>query len=576
MSEICDKASEIVFLGPWCIPDKICMESVDSIENRIVPSPWYPTAKRIDAFNYCHSLYETAITKLSIRLNELHGVSCPDKYWRILIGSWLFHYIMILFDRYKRLVIALDTFPSLYTYVLPKEKCSLVSYSTDDFLFRFGKVKGDLYNHLLFSIIAHEICPENIIEKDCGYELQTNVIKRGWKRRIFNVLKSPIDNGFRGYILLNEMYHISLKELIFLKVKTGFNRLNFVEMFGSSLSDNMLLKDKCSKNMRAALKINYTDNGFESILFKTIPEAIPVCYIEDYRYYKDKIKTIDNLKFIGSMVGWTYNEIFKYYSAESLLKGATLAEFQHGGGYGFFAILPKMIQSLEKDIFYSWGWTDKKKSNAKPLPSPYLSRLINTYTGRINKILMVGATVWRFKHGIDTVLFPDDVVSYFHEKNRFLKALKRPLQNKFMYRPGKEVGWKEIDYIMSVSPAAQIVRKKKLVYWMQKAKVVVVDHPHTSFLEALTINVPSVFYWDHEVFLMNSDAEPYFQALKDAGILYSDPVSAAEKANEIFDNPLEWWLSDKVQDVRKEFCSRFAYARRDWIDVWVKEFRKFK
>jgi putative transferase (TIGR04331 family) len=552
------------------------MESIDSTGNKVVPSPWYPPAKRIDAFNYCHSLYEMAITKLSLRLNKLHGVSYPDKYWRILIGPWLLHYITVLFDRYKRLKKALDTFPSFYTYVLPKEKCSLVSYSTDDFMFGgFWKVRDDLYNHFLFSIIAHEICPENIIERDCGYEIKANVIRRGWKRKIFNVLKSPIDKGFRGYILLDEMYHISLKELFMLKVKTGFNRLNFVEMFGSSLPDNMLLIDKYSKDMRATLKIDCTGDEFESILFKVVPEAIPICYIEDYRYHKNKIKTMNNLKFIGSLVGWNYNETFKLYSAESKLNGAKLVEFQHGGGYGSSPIGPMNTLAYEKDVFYSWGWTDKKRKNVKPLPSVYLSRLINTYTGRLNKILMVGTGVDRHIKRIDTVLFPDDITVYFHDKKRFLAALKEVPQSRIMYRPDKELDWKEVDCIMDVCPTIEIVKKKKLMHWMQNAKVVVSDYSGTSFLEALIINVPTVLFWDHEVFLMRSDAEPYLQALRDAGILYKDPVSAAEKVNEIYDNPGEWWLSDKVQDARKEFCRRFAYARRDWIDVWVKELRKF-
>ena len=576
IEEFWDKASKILFLGPWCISDKICMESHDSTENKIVPSPWHPPSKRIDAFNYCHSLYKMAITKLTTRLNKLHGVSCPDKYWRILIGPWLFHYIIVLFDRYKRLEKALDTFPSLYTYVLPKEKCSLVSYSTDDFMFGgLGKVRNDLYNHLLFSVLAHEICPENIIEKDCGYEIKANVIRRGWKRKIFNVLKSPIDKGFRGHVLLNEMYHISLKELFMLKVTTGFNRLNFVEMFDSSLPDNMLLIDKYSKDMRATLKINCMGPGFESILFKTIPEAIPICYIEDYRYHKNKTKTMDNLKFIGSLVGWNYNETFGFYSAESLLKGAILAEFQHGGGHGLVRFDSTYTLASEKDIYYSWGYTDKKRKNVKPLPSPYLSRLINTYTGRLNKILMVGTGGDRYVYKIHEFLFPEDIPVYFHNKRRFLVALKKTPQSRIMYKPGREFGWKEVDYIKTICPTIEIVRKKKLIHWIQNAKVVVSDHPGTSFLEAFTINVPTVLFWNHEVYLMRPDAEPYLQSLRDVGILYKDPVSAAEKVNEIFDNPGEWWLSDKVQGARKEFCSRFAYARKDWLDVWVKELRKF-
>ena len=70
IEEFWDKTSEIMFLGPWCISDKICIESDDYTENKTVPSPWYLPAKRIDAYNYCRSLYEMTITKLSISLTS--------------------------------------------------------------------------------------------------------------------------------------------------------------------------------------------------------------------------------------------------------------------------------------------------------------------------------------------------------------------------------------------------------------------------------------------------------------------------------------------------------------------------
>jgi hypothetical protein len=49
-------------------------------------------------------------------------------------------------------------------------------------------------------------------------ERKINVVRRGWKRKIYNVLESSIDKGFRGYILLNDMCLISFKELLMLKL----------------------------------------------------------------------------------------------------------------------------------------------------------------------------------------------------------------------------------------------------------------------------------------------------------------------------------------------------------------------
>jgi len=111
---------------------------------------------------------------------------------------------------------------------------------------------------------------------------------------------------------------------------------------------------------------------------------------------------------------------------------------------------------------------------------------------------------------------------------------------------------------------------------MQKVKLVVIDHPHTAFIEALTINVPCVFYWDHNVYLMRPEAERYFDLLRDAGILFKDPLSAARKVSEIFDNPKAWWLTPGVQKARIEFCSKYAYTAEDWADVWEKNLNNLK
>lgn len=94
------------------------------------------------------------------------------------------------------------------------------------------------------------------------------------------------------------------------------------------------------------------------------------------------------------------------------------------------------------------------------------------------------------------------------------------------------------------------------------------------FLEALTINAPCIFYWDHDVYLIRKEAEEYFGILRDSGILYKDPISAAKKVNEIFDDPMNWWLKEEVQNARSVFCERFAYTKKNWLKEWTDELKK--
>ena len=134
----------------------------------------------------------------------------------------------------------------------------------------------------------------------------------------------------------------------------------------------------------------------------------------------------------------------------------------------------------------------------------------------------------------------------------------------------------EVEAVKEVCPNAKFALKGKLVSWMKKVKLVVIDHPHTSFIEALTINVPCIFYWDHDVYLMRAPAEEYFDALRKAGILHKTPGGAANKIIEIFENPVRWWSSNDVQKARNTFLERFGYSRKDWLKIWAEELKQIQ
>ena len=42
------------------------------------------------------------------------------------------------------------------------------------------------------------------------------------------------------------------------------------------------------------------------------------------------------------------------------------------------------------------------------------------------------------------------------------------------------------------------------------------------------------------------------------GIIHLTPESAAKQVNEVWDNIDEWWLGDKVQEAKREFCKKYA------------------
>jgi putative transferase (TIGR04331 family) len=580
LSEIWDNNSKLLLTNPWCLMGNNNKRMLRDRDYMVLPSPWEPAALRKTALEYCHVVYEETLLQMYTILNDIHHVSFPLQYWRILIGPWLLHFISAFCDRYTRIGNALKLFPDFHTNVLPVEGCCPVSYSYDDFI-KFGidaKVTDDYYNLILYSIVLYSLCPNSVsvIEMDYKKNYNINVTRYGWKSKLFNKLKKPFENILGGHILMSNMYHLSLKDSLLLKMKFGINRMHFRDFIDFSPPEGTSLLDYYSPGLRKEIRFRSGEDKFQELLLEILPNAIPVCYLETYGYHRRKISQyIDSLKLICSSVGWSYNEEFKFFAAECVSKGARYIEFQHGGNYGTSLAVSDEKLATEKDVYFSWGWKSSDYKNVNVLPSNHLSKLRETHNMKLDNVIFAVTTAPRYDCKIVGAIGPDNISGYFKFQELFILSLRDIIKDKILYRPSKDTGWGEEEHIKRIRADIKVILNDKLVNWMKKAKLVVIDHAHTSFLESLTINVPSVFYWDHDIYSMRQEAEPYFQALRDAGILYKDPVSAARKVNEIFDDPEEWWLSDDVQDARKEFCDRFAYARKDWMDVWVKELRKF-
>ena len=577
INDFWDKDHQLLFLGPWCFANQGGVFDMNDV--LIMTSPWKPAYRIKEASDYCYQIYNKILPQISTKLNKIHNVSHPVEYWRVLLGYWLLHFIHIVYDKYIRIEAVLNQYPDFFTYVLPSERCKPISYSYSDFQFGIdSKSQSDYYILKLISIVTYELCPEKAVVKDYASDEMVNIRKHGWKRRWLNYLKTPFESSFRGKIVLSKMGHLDINDCLRLKTKIGLSNLDFREFLLTDLQIKTSLMRKMSAEMRDRLMIMDYDDRFEALLKKTIIDAIPICYVEDYIHYSSSVSNNAGLNLIGSELGWGHSERFKFFAADAVLKGTQLAEFQHGAGYGSMLSVPIEDLAFERGILYSWGHTSKDNNNVIPLPSPHLSKLIDSHTFNIknNNIVFVGNSVVTYFVRFSFAVYSDNVADYFNSKKDFFSALLEKNRKNIIYRQHKiKDKWQEFKFIKKSFPEIQFDLKTKLVGLMRKANIVVVDHPGTSALEAFVINTPTVLYWDHDGYLVRPEAEPYFQALRDTGILYKDPVSAAEKVNEIFDNPGEWWLSNEVQGVRKKFCDRFAYARKDWIDVWVKELRKF-
>ena len=87
-----NKHEKILLLGEWC---KIYSQKDiwSKLDYQVLPYHWDDRDKRHSDWLYLQSLHEKYLSELAGRLNKIHGANYSDRYWRILIGPWLFFFI---------------------------------------------------------------------------------------------------------------------------------------------------------------------------------------------------------------------------------------------------------------------------------------------------------------------------------------------------------------------------------------------------------------------------------------------------------------------------------------------------
>ena len=576
--EIWDKERHIILLGPWCATDEN-MKLLEGGTYEFAESPWRPFAAKLqEADNYCCGVYESLMPVVGRKLNALHNVERSEKYWRILVGPWLKSFIEILYDRYIRVGKVLERRSDIYTSYISDDQ-DIACYDTHDFVI---ESLTDAFNLKLFSLIARrlKIPAKEVRVESHKYEIEKKTDGRpGFKHRLKMAAIKSFNVFSGGEIVVIGLGHVlgHVKGTEYLKLLLRGLRPYFIDTLKR-------LPFEVSLNDRQSLVFDYEhEDPFVGLLRDILHRAMPTCYIEGYGYYLKNTVTLSGVKVLGSGNGFIFAEDFKFIAANAAENGTKLVEFQHGGGYGIMIVSCFGSALKDRDMFYTWGWS-KIKSGPCPLsrlPSPHLSKIKDTHLCSNEKALYIGNSSGRYFYRLESgIIFPENFVTYIDNIKRFLQNIHEDVAPCLIYRPYPvEYGWKLDKVVLSVCPNIEILRDtgrgKNLTDWMRTVKICVIDNPYTTYIEALAINVPTILFWDHDVWLMSPDVERYFERLRRAGVLYRTPEEAAKKLREVFDNPAAWWNGNEVQSARREFLDVFGYTGKDWIGAWVGELKRF-
>ena len=499
--------------------------------------------------------YKKYLPIISKELNRIHNTQHNLKYWEIIVGPWLMFFIstieFIYLNQEKDNVKETDILLVPYGY----RDFALLTQQNYDYissLKTFVNNKKQAVKYLISKEVKKEFIIKKILSKIYSFISMrlvsfSKIITVDSYFSFFSILKLLIYSKFKI---------IPLKFLNYSKLK-GF-KINL------NIRDNIIIKN------------NEPLDQVDKILAEILPYQIPFAYIEDYRSLVNLIpkKILIKKQIIFNSVGWQENELFKLYCAESFSRRkVTLVGYQHGGfPYGMGDSPIAQIEKNLVDKYLTWGWS-QELNDVK-----FFSIKISKINNFLQKAVFKNSKKILFISTCGSYFFPEgysvpsgkDWNKYCSDQQFFFKYLNKNVEKEVkirMHPDDHRFNNIQKRNFESINNALKYDKNPHLIETLLQTKLVIIDHLHTTFLETLGNNIPTVIFIDESIWQVNSNFYNTYQKLKKANIIHSSPKSAADFINNNFSSIEEWWGSDNVvealNDLQKNYIRLSNQPEKD-------------
>lgn len=556
-----DKKQPVLFLGEWCklYSRKKRWQDLDS---KTLPYHWDDREKLYQDTIYLDKLYEKLLPQLADNLNKIHNTNYSLRYWRIIVGWWLNYFISITYDRYLS-IKSLDV-----SKVKSCKMIDIISVARHNREF-IEWAENDLYNQKIYIDIIKNLNYFKV-EKILKKELET--VKTAIEKQHF-WLKTFLFGGYLRLLPLVFKKHIFFysylrpRNLIKLQLKLKQTlHLEFTKITYKEIGINYIKRNKFIFN-----KVN---DEFANTVLAMIPKYIPKSYVESFVDIKKQVnkKYPNNPKTITTASAHLNNDGFKIWAAEMVEKGSKLFISQHGGNDGTAKWSFYLKHEFEiADKFISWGWNKWQGHQATPLPANKLSYKIN-YNPK-GDILLVCMSLPRYSYHLYSSPVSQQVLIYIQEQINIAKKLNPKLRKLIKYRIYKiDYGWGIKQRITDTGFGdlidSQTNLNKNFYQRLSECRLCVTTYNATTFLETFSANYPTLIFWDKKYWELSNEAKPYYNELLNIGILHYTVESLVKRLEQVYENPMKWWLQEDVQMVVNKFSKQFAYTSKNWLNEW--------
>lgn len=560
------KDQPVLFLGEWCrlYNRKNAWKDLDT---EVVAYHWDDRIKLHQDYQYLQNLYEELLQELTMQLNVIHGTHHSLRYWRILIGPWLGYFVQMLFDRWAMIERAVSQYEIAGVRILQTPSDLVIP---NDMAVFQQLLIGDSWNQSIYGQLLRE--NTHVAIEDLPFDetwQHCEVISEAVKvepfplrDRVRRSLESAAAWVFKTLAGNDEAFFIStylpIKQNLLLQWQLG----QIPKIWRSFPAPRVQSEE--SKRLWSCG--NSTTKGFECIVRTMIPKHIPTLYLEGYA----------NLRKIGEVLPWpqtprviftsnAYNsdDVFKAWAAEKVEADTPIVLGQHGGNFGMALWgFTEDHQHAISDSWISWGWEVEDNPKIRPVGNLKMigRNMCNTSWDTNGDALLVEMAMSRYSYHLYSVPVASQWLDYFEDQSRFVAALPDYMRGQLLVRLYiHDYGWCQEQRWQDRFPHIRIDNGvAPMVSLIGKSRLYISTYNATTFLETLTMNIPTIMFWNPNHWELRQSAKPYFEQLKEVGIFHETPESAARQMARVWDDVAAWWYCEPVQTVREAFCHRYS------------------
>lgn len=514
----------------------------------ITAFPFKDDKKRAEDICKYYSFHK--IKEIYPRLNEINGTNYPFEWWYRVLKVWLNLFIQFLYDRESTVKLFIEKYQD--------EECEVTINNSIEVSFEDGLdfykngTQNTNFNAWVIGQILKKLKPNKWLLKEDINKLiivSNQVTKLSWSERLKNRLRTLFPTI--------TVYGVDFKEALQLEW------LLFQKSIFRKKTDNYKID---------IMKHSYPNPNIEfsldvdKLIFRFLPKV--------FKKVKKHSSSFGLKRYNITGPQLFYFESFKMKYASQAVKNGTLFVNQHGSNYGTAS--SSFVNIAEYDNpFITWGWNKQNdySGNFYDLPSPLISKLRQKREripeNELSKIVLVGTIANLFFFRFDAIPQPTDNIQKRKDKLQFIKALSKEVKKEFWYRPYLYdiAALKDKSFFIKRLPDLKIL-EGDLHHALVRAKLIVLDNPGTTFNLALGANIPLVGFWNENNWGYSSQAQPYYDKLKVAKVIFDSAEEAAQHINTIKEDIQSWWMSKEVQDAVSEWSYQYARTSDNWFAEW--------